>query len=84
MAQADKTKPVAAVLTEEQRKFAMERFAVIRPHLEEDVPLAQAAQHAGVALRTAERWLSLYRKKGLNGLARPSAAMRMHAACLLT
>jgi putative transposase len=70
MAQLDKTKPVAAVLTEEQRKLAMERFDVLRPHIEEDVPLAQAAQHAGVALRTAERWLSQYRNQGLNGLAR--------------
>ena len=32
--------------------------------------MAQAAQHAGVAVRTAEGWLSHYRKKGLNGLAR--------------
>lgn len=72
MAEVDKTKPVAAaVLTEEQRMLAMDRFDVLRPHLEDDVPLAQAAQHAGVAVRTAERWLSVYRKKGLNALARP-------------
>jgi len=49
----------------------MKRFAVLRPHLEEDVPLAQAARHAGVAVRTAERWLSRYRRMGLAGLARP-------------
>jgi putative transposase len=70
MAEVDKTKPIAAVLTEEQRKLAMKRFDVLRPHLEQDVPLAHAAQHAGVAVRTAERWLSPYRKEGLNGLAR--------------
>ena len=72
MAQAPETKPVAAALTEGQRHLAMERFAVLRPHLEEDVPLTEAARHAGVALRTAERWLSRYRQTGLAGLARPA------------
>jgi putative transposase len=71
MAQPGKTEPVATALTEEQRQSAMERFAVLRPHLEEDVPLAQAARHAGVSVRTAERWLSRYRRNGLAGLARP-------------
>ena len=32
------TKPVATALTEEQRQLAMERFAILRPHLEDDVP----------------------------------------------
>ncbi len=72
MAQARETKPVAAALTESQRHLAMERFAVLRPHLEEDVPLTQAARHAGVTVRTAERWLSRYRRTGLAGLARPA------------
>jgi putative transposase len=49
----------------------MERFAVLQPHLEEDVPLARAAREAGVPIRTAERWLAQYRQKGLAGLARP-------------
>src|SRR5215831_12813364 len=63
--------PRVAALAEEQRQLAMQRFAVLRPHLEEDVPLAQAARHAGVAVRTAERWLARYRRMGLAGLARP-------------
>jgi putative transposase len=70
MVQADKTKPMVAGLTDEQRKLAMERFAVLRPHIEEDVPLAQAARSAGTAVRTAERWLARYRRLGLVGLAR--------------
>ncbi len=57
-------------LTEEQWQLAMKRFEVLQPHLEEGVPLAQAAQHAGVAMRTAERWLSHYRRNGLKGLVR--------------
>jgi len=66
----EKTTLIASALTEEQRQLAMERFAVLRPHLEEDVPLAQAARHAGVAVRTVERWLCRYRQMGLAGLAR--------------
>jgi putative transposase len=70
MAQDDKTRLAAAALTEEQRKLAMERFAVLRPHLEDDVPLARAARQAGIAVRTAERWLARYRQDGLVGLVR--------------
>jgi putative transposase len=60
-----------ACLSEQQRKDAMARFAVLRPHLEEEVPLAHAARQAGVPARTAQRWLSRYRANGLGGLARP-------------
>ncbi|MGH7121553.1 MAG: Mu transposase C-terminal domain-containing protein [Acetobacteraceae bacterium] len=57
-------------LSQSQRERAMARFAVLQPHLEEGASLAQAARAAGVALRTAERWLSRYRASGLIGLAR--------------
>jgi putative transposase len=60
-----------ACLSDQQRKEAMARFAVLQPHLEKDVPLARAARQAGVAMRTARRWLSRYRADGLAGLARP-------------
>ena len=56
---------------EEGRARAMARFAVLRPHLEEGVPLARAAGEAGVPPRTAQRWLARYRRDGLAGLARP-------------
>jgi putative transposase len=49
----------------------MARFAVRQPHLEKDVPLTRAAANAGVSLRTAQRWLTRYRRHGLAGLARP-------------
>jgi putative transposase len=70
MTRDSRTPPVVA-LTEAQRQVAMERFAVLQPHLEEDVPLARAARQAGVPVRTAERWLARYRQRGLAGLARP-------------
>ena len=56
---------------EEGQARAMARFAVLRPHLEEGVPLARAAGEAGVPMRTAQRWLARYRRDGLAGLARP-------------
>ena len=59
-----------AELSGVQRERAMARFAVLRPHLEDGAALAQSARAAGVALRTAERWLSRYRADGLIGLAR--------------
>ena len=49
---------------------AMERFAVLRPHLEDDVPLVRAARVADVPLRTAHRWLARFRQDGVAGLAR--------------
>lgn len=37
---------------------------VLRPHLEQGVPLARAATEAGVPIRTARRWLAAYRAGG--------------------
>ena len=61
-----------AALSEDRRREAMARLAVLRPALEDDVLLARAAAAAGVPLRTAQRWLACYRQGGLAGLARPS------------
>ncbi|NOT57912.1 MAG: transposase [Deltaproteobacteria bacterium] len=70
-ARARKPTSGGVALTEEQRQVAMERLAVLQPHLAEGVPLARAARQAGVAIRTAERWLARYRQSDLAGLARP-------------
>ena len=48
----------------------MDRFAVLRPHLEDGVPLTRAADEAGVPVRTARRWLARYRQSSMAGLAR--------------
>jgi putative transposase len=61
-----------AALPEDRRREAMARLAVLRPALEEDVPLARAAAAADVPLRTAQRWLARYQRDGLAGLARPT------------
>jgi putative transposase len=57
-------------LPDEARSRALARFQIIRPFLEDRVPLAQIAREQGVVLRTARRWVNRYRKEGLAGLAR--------------
>jgi putative transposase len=57
-------------LTDEARSRALARFQVIRPFLEDGVPLTQIAREQGIVLRTARRWVNRYRKEGLTGLAR--------------
>lgn len=43
---------------------------MLRPFLEESVPLACVAREHGLVLRTVHRWLRRYRREGLAGLAR--------------
>ena len=63
-------------LSERQRRRAFDRYGKIRPHLEQDVPLARAAKEASLPLRTAQRWVSRYRQFGLAGLIRAGRADR--------
>jgi putative transposase len=70
MAMSNPIRRSLSALTGAQREQALGRLAVLRPHLEEEVPLARAAADAGVPLRTARRWLARYRGDGLVGLAR--------------
>ena len=71
MAQEEAAAPCAAQ-DEQQREQAMARFAMLRPHLEDGVPLTCAANAAGIPVRTAGRWLARYRQSGVTGLARPT------------
>ncbi|MGY1947513.1 Mu transposase C-terminal domain-containing protein [Nocardia asiatica] len=56
-------------LSEADRRQAMSRLEVLRPYLEDDVPLTRAAAASGTPLRTAQRWLHRYRSAGVAGLA---------------
>jgi putative transposase len=58
-----------AELDERRRGRALERFAVLRPHLEDGVSLCEAAARAAVPVRTARRWRERYRGGGLIALA---------------
>jgi hypothetical protein len=60
--------------TEAQRDQAMARWQVLRPHIEDGVPLARLAGHGEVADRTLQRWAARYRTDGLAGLARRERA----------
>jgi putative transposase len=68
--------PALATFTETQRQQAMARFAVLRSHLHEGIPLSEAARTAGVPLRSVQRWLARYRSAGLVGLARAQRSDR--------
>ena len=70
--------PALAADTEEERQEAMRRFAVLRPHLNDGVPLPEAARDAGVPLRSVQRWLARYRATGLSGLVRATRSDTGH------
>ncbi|WP_171074869.1 helix-turn-helix domain-containing protein [Nonomuraea basaltis] len=53
-----------------QRLEAIERWLLLRPHLEDDVPLAQVAGSCGVSERTLRRWRAAFQAGGLAGLVR--------------
>src|SRR2546421_4791678 len=57
-------------LTEAQRRQALERFAVLRPALEEGGSQTQIARDHQMTLSTVQRWIKSYREKGLAGLAK--------------
>lgn len=59
-----------------RRRRALDRYNKLRPHLEADVPLKRVAAESGVPLRTAQRWVSRYRRLGLAGLSRAARADR--------
>jgi putative transposase len=61
-----------AGLSEESRKLALDRLRLLQPHLEQSLPLRLLAAEAGIAFRTAQRWVALYKRFGLAALARKS------------
>jgi putative transposase len=63
-------------MSEAARNVAMARYRVIQPYLEQKRSLAMVADDADVCFRTAQRWVSQYRKLGLVALARKSRGDR--------
>ena len=76
MTTSDQQMSLLTSLSEEQRALAMERFAVVRLVVEEGLPQAQVAREQHIPLRSLQRWIALYRKRGLIGLARPTRTDR--------
>ena len=67
---AESERPTLAALSEEHRRQALERFQVLRPFLEEGMPLATVARAHAISPRTARYWVRQYRQHGLAGLVR--------------
>lgn len=65
-----------SALPESDRQKALERFRLIQPHLEAGTALTAVARDAGIPHRTAQRWVALYYRFGLPGLARKGRADR--------
>lgn len=57
-------------MTDDPADEALRRFRLIRPFLEDDVPLPAIVRTSGVPLRTLRRWTEHYRRRGLAGLKR--------------
>jgi putative transposase len=60
------------VATSAPSEKAMSRFRLLRPALEDGVPVTALAAGSGVSVPTLRRWLRLYHKHGLVGLQRRS------------
>lgn len=58
--------------TEAQRTQALARFRLIRPFLEDGIPLTRIATEQQLSVRTLRRWVRHYRTQGFVGLARVS------------
>lgn len=57
-------------LSPHERARALERYRMLQPCVEHQVPLTHVARQHGIPLRTAQRWLAQYRREGLARLAR--------------
>ena len=58
------TPPSLTGLSEAQRERALERFQIVRPFLEEGIPLARVARDRGIILRTLQRWVGQLPSRG--------------------
>jgi putative transposase len=63
-------RPLLTTLNDEDRTTALARFRLLQPFLDGDVPLSTLTRERGIALRTAQRWVTQYRHLGLAGLVR--------------
>jgi len=60
------------LLSAKEQELAQSRYRLLRPFLDEGVPLSHLAQEEKVSIRTLRRWVDGYRERGLFGLIRKS------------
>ncbi len=53
---------------------ALEKYRILKPHLEADIPLLQIASVSGISISTLKRWMKNYRTHGFSGLERKQRA----------
>jgi putative transposase len=63
-------------LSDKERAQALRRFKIIRPFLEGEMALTVLTKEKSISLRTARRWVRLYRSGGLAALGRKSKSRR--------
>jgi putative transposase len=56
--------------TASQQTIALKRYRLLRPFLEEQVPLSRIAKEQQISVRTLRRWVTNYRAHSLDGLMR--------------
>ena len=54
----------------QERSEALKKFEIIKPFLEDSIPLAKISRTTGIASRTLWRWVGAYKERGLLGLTR--------------
>ena len=64
------------------RLTPINRELLIRLHIEQDIPLRDLAIQAGISLRTAYKWLALFRQGGSPALADRRSVRRSHRRTL--
>jgi hypothetical protein len=75
--------PLLAALPPKERSRALERYRILQPFIEHEVPLTHVTCHHGIPLRTVQRWLAHYRRDGFTGLARRERSDRRQPHGLL-
>ncbi|MCL4531662.1 MAG: helix-turn-helix domain-containing protein, partial [Actinobacteria bacterium] len=69
-------RPEIVELPEEARALATRRFHLLRPFLEDGVPLTRIAEANRLKLRTVQSWVAQYRRQGLAGFLHQGRADR--------
>lgn len=60
------------MLSEKDRNEAFERFRIIQPCIEDQIPITTISKKSGISIPTLKRWKKRYLEYGLSGLARKS------------